>query len=250
MPVVFRAEQDGIACLNRGRRFCRGSRNRLVRAMSRSRCGRRGAARLRSGRATPLLGMLALAACSSAEPEVPPARSLSCGAVAGRRRAHVRVSRRAPRRAPDELRYIAVLTDLSSACRYYSGPTDGTGVDVDLSASTSSPSAVRPWSAPRRSPISLRPLVPTAGSPGQGGAQRRPQLRGGAGTGWWSEDLTLRLPRSPVTWWAPATRCMSAFSWTRRGWRAVRQSAAALGRAQPFLTAARRRGYCQADIAS
>ena len=36
----------------------------------------------------------------------------------------------APR--PDELRYIAVLTDLSSSCRYYSDDT-GQGVEVDLS---------------------------------------------------------------------------------------------------------------------
>jgi hypothetical protein len=99
--------------------------------MSRSRCGKRGAARLRPGRATPLLGMLALAACSSAEPEVPPAEACPAALLLdGAERTSVYRDDAEPR--PDELRYIALLTDLSSSCRYYSDDT-GQGVEVDLS---------------------------------------------------------------------------------------------------------------------
>ena len=75
--------------------------------------------------------MLALAACSSTEPEVPPAEACPAALLLdGAERTSVYRDEAAPR--PDELRYIAVLTDLSSSCRYYSDDT-GQGVEVDLS---------------------------------------------------------------------------------------------------------------------
>jgi hypothetical protein len=102
-----------------------------MRAIRRPRGGKRRSARFRPGRATPLMGMLALAACSSAEPELPPAEACPAALLLdGAERTSVYRAGAEPR--ADELRYVAVLTDLSSSCRYYSDDT-GQGVDVDLS---------------------------------------------------------------------------------------------------------------------
>lgn len=86
---------------------------------------------LRSGAAAALLGVLALAACSSAEPELPPAQACPAALLLnGADRTSV--YRTGAEQRADALRYIAILTDLSSSCRYYSDDT-GEGVDVDLS---------------------------------------------------------------------------------------------------------------------
>lgn len=91
---------------------------------------------LRAGRsgfgcAPALVGLLALAACGSAEPEIPPAPACPAALLldgAARTSAY----RAGAEERPDALRYIAILTDLSSSCRYYSDGS-GQGVDVDLS---------------------------------------------------------------------------------------------------------------------
>jgi hypothetical protein len=70
--------------------------------------------------------MLALAACSSAEPEVPPAEACPAALLLdGAERTSVYRDDAAPR--PDELRYIAGLSDLASNCRYVDE-----GVEIDL----------------------------------------------------------------------------------------------------------------------
>jgi hypothetical protein len=75
--------------------------------------------------------MLAFAACTSAEPELPPGEACPAALLLdGAERTSVYSAGAEPR--ADQLRYVAVLTDLSSSCRYYSDDT-GPGVDIDLS---------------------------------------------------------------------------------------------------------------------
>jgi hypothetical protein len=75
--------------------------------------------------------MLALAACGTADPELPPADPCPAALLLnGAERISAYRDGAEPR--PDELRYVAVLTDLSSSCRYYNDDS-GQGVDVDLS---------------------------------------------------------------------------------------------------------------------
>jgi hypothetical protein len=96
-----------------------------------SRSGRRHLARLRPARAMALSSLLALAACGSADPEIPPAEACPAALLlSGAERTSAYRDATEPR--ADELRYVAVLTDLSSSCRYYSDAS-GQGVDVDLS---------------------------------------------------------------------------------------------------------------------
>jgi hypothetical protein len=87
--------------------------------------------RSRSVYATTLLGVLALAACGSAEPELPPAPACPAALLLDGA-ARISTYRAGAEGRADALRYIAVLTDLSSSCRYYSDDT-GEGVEVDLS---------------------------------------------------------------------------------------------------------------------
>jgi hypothetical protein len=75
------------------------------------------------------LGLLALGACGTSAPEPPPPLCPSTLLLEGAERTTTYRAGAQPR--PSELRYLAVLRDLTSACRYYSGQ-DGEGVDVDL----------------------------------------------------------------------------------------------------------------------
>jgi hypothetical protein len=94
--------------------------------MSRPCSGTLRAGRLRSGCAPALLGVLALAACGSAEPELPPAPACPAALLLdGAARTTVYRAGAEPR--PDALRYIAGLSDLASNCRYVDE-----GVEVDL----------------------------------------------------------------------------------------------------------------------
>jgi hypothetical protein len=128
MPVVFTAEQDGIACLY-GRKSRQGP-TALPRqpqpALSRPCSGKR-----RSAWAPVLLGVLALVACGTAEPESPPAQACPAALLLNGAERTSAYRAGAEGRA-DALRYVAILTDLSSSCRYY-GDATGQGVDVDLS---------------------------------------------------------------------------------------------------------------------
>jgi hypothetical protein len=77
-----------------------------------------------------LAGVLALGACGTAEPAAPlPA----CPTALFLNGAEQTSAYRAEAQSrPEDLRYIAVLTDLSSSCRYYED-ANGQGVDVDVS---------------------------------------------------------------------------------------------------------------------
>ena len=101
--------------------------------MSRPRSAAQRASPLGCGpvRDTALLRVLALAACCSSDPELPPPKPALRPCCWTAPSAPPSTARSAEPR-PDELRYIAVLTDLSSSCRYYSDDS-GQGVDVDLS---------------------------------------------------------------------------------------------------------------------
>lgn len=86
--------------------------------------------RVRRGGAAALGGALALAGCAASEPELPPAQTCpSALLLDGADR--ISAYRDGTERRPDELRYVAILTDLSSSCRYHSDAS-GNGVDVDL----------------------------------------------------------------------------------------------------------------------
>ena len=87
-------------------------------------------ARLHAGLATALWALLALASCGTAEPEPPPGEPCPAALLLDGAE-QISAYREGAERGPDELRYIAVLTDLSSSCRYYSDDS-GQGVDVDL----------------------------------------------------------------------------------------------------------------------
>jgi hypothetical protein len=142
------------------------------------------------GQAAIVVGVLALGACSSSDPELPPP---PCPRALLLDRAERTAAYRAGAELrPSELRYLAVLTDLSSACRYYD---DGTkeGVDVDL---TFNLIAER---GPALSGVEeLTYFVATVGP----GRQVRSEhvLRGdlsfaeGEQRTGWTEELTLRLP--------------------------------------------------------
>ena len=87
-------------------------------------------ARRRLGRGIFLAGILALGACGSTDPDLPPPPCPTALFLDGAEQTAAYRTGAEPR--PDELRYLAVLTDLSSTCRYYDA-TDGEGVEVDLS---------------------------------------------------------------------------------------------------------------------
>ncbi len=87
-------------------------------------------ARLRLGRAGLMAGVLALGACGTSAPELPPPPCPTALFLDGAERTSAYRTGAEPR--PGELRYMAVLTDLSSTCRYY-GDEGSAGVDVDLS---------------------------------------------------------------------------------------------------------------------
>ena len=158
--------------------------------MSRTRSAHRRAARLQPGRAALLAGVLALGACGSSDPELPPPPCPTALLLDGAERTSAYRAGAEPR--PDELRYLAALTDLGSTCRYYD---DGTreGVDVDL---TFNLIAER---GPALSGVEeLTYFVATVGP----GRQIRSEhvlvgdlsfAEGEQRTGW-TEELTLRLP--------------------------------------------------------
>jgi hypothetical protein len=75
------------------------------------------------------LGLLALGACGSTEPAPPPPPCPTALLLEGAERTTAYRAGAEPRAS--ELRYVAVLANLSSACRYYSD-AGGPGVDVDL----------------------------------------------------------------------------------------------------------------------
>ena len=93
---------------------------------------RRTVARLRSGQAAILAGVLSLGGCGSSDPELPPPPCPTALFLDGAERTSAYRAGTGAEPRPDELRYLAVLTDLSSACRYYDD-ANGQGVDVDLS---------------------------------------------------------------------------------------------------------------------
>ena len=91
----------------------------------------RGLARRRAGPAVALAGALGLAACSSA-PEPPPPACPTALFLDGAEQTAVFTPGAGTDPRPDQLRYLAVLTDLTSTCRY-DEDSSAPGVDVDLS---------------------------------------------------------------------------------------------------------------------
>lgn len=77
------------------------------------------------GRAAIVVGGLALGACGSSDPEAPPPPCPTAVLLDGAERTSAYRAGAEPR--PDQLRYIAALSDLASTCRY-----TGDGVEVDL----------------------------------------------------------------------------------------------------------------------
>lgn len=142
------------------------------------------------GRAAVLTSVLALMACSSSDPDLPPPPCPAALLLDGAER--TAAYRAGAEARPADLRYLAVLTDLSSSCRYYD---DGTrsGVDVDL---TFNLIAER---GPALSGVEeLTYFVATVGPARQIRSEQvlKGDLAFGQGeqrTGW-TEELTLRMP--------------------------------------------------------
>ena len=140
------------------------------------------------GRAAGVIGVLALGACGTT-PEPPPNCPTALFLDGAERTSAYRAGAES---RPEELRYVAVLRDLTSSCRYY-GDGASQGVDVDL---TFNLIAER---GPAQSGVEeLTYFVATVG-PGQ---QIRSEhvlngdlafVEGEQRTGW-TESLTLRLP--------------------------------------------------------
>ena len=145
---------------------------------------------LRRGRTAVLVGALALGACGSSDPEAPPTPCPRALLLDGAERTSA--YRAGSDARPSDLRYLAVLTDLASTCRYYED-VNGQGVDVDLSFKL----------IVERGPAlsgseEVTYFVATVGPDGQ--ILARDVLRGdlpfagGEERVGLSEDLTLRLP--------------------------------------------------------
>jgi hypothetical protein len=135
--------------------------------------------------------MLALAACGSTAPETASAPP-PCPATLLLEGADRTTTYRAGAEArPSEIRYLAVLRDLTSGCRYYSG--GGAGVDVDLTFNL-----IAERGPAMSGSEELTYFVATMGPDGRILAKEmlRSELAFAEDeerTGW-SEDLTLRLP--------------------------------------------------------
>jgi len=78
-----------------------------------------------------LAGALSLAACASPDPEAPPAACPAALFLDGAERTSAYRAGSGAEPSPDQLRYIAVLADLTSSCSYFESG-DNKGVDVDL----------------------------------------------------------------------------------------------------------------------
>ena len=143
-------------------------------------------------RAAVVAGILAVGACSSSTPEAPPPPCPTALLLDGAERtsAYRAAAEAAPR--PDDLRYVAVLRDLTSSCRYYD---DGSkqGVDVDLTFNLI---------AERGPALSgVEELTYFVATVGPGRQIRSEQVLNGdlafgegeQRTGW-TEELTLRMP--------------------------------------------------------
>jgi hypothetical protein len=81
------------------------------------------------GRAVVVAGILTLGACGSADPELPPPPCPAALLLDGAER--TAAYRSGAEARPADLRYLAVLRDLTTACRYYEDGTKA-GADVDL----------------------------------------------------------------------------------------------------------------------
>jgi hypothetical protein len=138
-----------------------------------------------------LVGALAVAGCSSSDPQLPPPPCPTALLLDGAQRTSAyRTGAAAP--SQNDLRYVAVLRDLTSACRYYDGGTKA-GVDVDLTFKLIA----------ERGPAlagveQLTYFVATVG-PGRQILHEEVlnsdlAFRGGEQRTGWTEQLTLRLP--------------------------------------------------------
>ena len=90
--------------------------------MSRPRSADRGPVRCL---AAVLAGALGLAACSSSNPEPPPPACPAALFLDGAEQTAVYTAGAGTEPRPDQLRYLAVLSDLTSGCRYYDDPGSG-----------------------------------------------------------------------------------------------------------------------------
>jgi hypothetical protein len=139
-----------------------------------------------------LVGVLALGACAAADPELPPPPCPTASLLDGAERTSAYRTGAAATPSPNHLRYIAVLRDLTSACRYYH---DGSkeGVEVDL---TFNLIAERGPALPGVEQLTY--FVATVG-PGRQILHEEVlnsdlAFREGEQQTGWTEELTLRLP--------------------------------------------------------
>jgi hypothetical protein len=136
------------------------------------------------------VGILTLGACGSADPELPPPPCPAALLLDGAER--TAAYRSGAEARPADLRYLAVLRDLTSTCRYFDDGTKA-GVDVDLTFNLIA----------ERGPAlaGVEELTYFVATVGPGRQIRSEQVLNGdlafaegeQQTGW-TEELTLRLP--------------------------------------------------------
>jgi hypothetical protein len=136
------------------------------------------------------LGLLALGACGSTDPAPPAPACPTALLLDGADRTTTYRAGVEPRAS--EIRYLAVLRDLTSACRYFSDAS-GAGVDVDLGFNL-----IAERGPAMAGSEELTYFVATMGPDGR--ILAKEILRGdlafaeGEDRAGWSEELTLRLP--------------------------------------------------------
>jgi hypothetical protein len=136
--------------------------------------------------------MLALAACGSTAPETPPAPPLCPATLLLEGADRTTTYRDGADARPSEIRYLAVLRDLTSACRYYGGGT-GAGVDVDLTFNLIAERGPA-MSGTEELTYFVATMAPDGRILAKDMLQSELAFANNEDRTGWSEDLTLRLP--------------------------------------------------------
>lgn len=132
------------------------------------------------------LGLLALGSCGTSAPEPPPPPCPSALILEGAERTAAYRAGAEPR--PNELRYLAVLTDLSSACRYVDE-----GVEVDLTFSLTAQRGPALSSTPEETTYFIATLGPGGQILKKDTYPAELDFAEGYAGARWSEQLTLLI---------------------------------------------------------
>ena len=131
-------------------------------------------------------GVLALGACGSSDPEAPPPPCPTVLLLDGAERTSAYRAGAEPR--PDELRYIAALTDLASTCRYADQ-----GVEIDLTFNLTAERGPAFSNAPEEVSYFIATLAPDGQILTKDLYPAELDFEEGYAGAIWSEELTLLI---------------------------------------------------------